>query len=94
MAKNNLIKVEVAYALPTQQWLKSLMLPLGSCVQDAIEQSQILIECPQLADGPLTVGIFCQICTLQQELSDGQRVEIYRELICDPKMARRLRKKK
>ncbi len=93
MAKDNQMKVEVAFALPTKQWLKQLTLPVGSSVQDAIRDSQILIECPQLTESPLKVGIFGQICTLQQVLDDGQRIEIYRELICDAKTARRLRKK-
>lgn len=84
--------VEVAYATPTQQWLKCVQVPIGSTVAEAIRLSDIFIDCPELAQHqPLRVGIFSKPCHLESILEDQQRIEIYRPLMCDPKQARRKR---
>lgn len=90
----SVIWVEVCYANPSQQWLLPIELPQGSLVSQAIESSGILNRCPELVLDDLKVGIFSKKCTLDTVLKEGDRVEIYRPLTIDPKVARRLRAQK
>jgi len=86
-----MVSVEVAYAEPHRSIVKAYRLPLGSQVADALNQAAAdpdfsgvdLIESP--------VGIFGRVARRDQELKNGDRVEIYRTLQRDPKLARRAR---
>ncbi len=90
------MKIAVSYA-PAQrlaeEWL--LELPEGSTVQSALEQSGLqatFSDVPELlARGNLCLGIWGRGCSADQLLSDQDRVEIYRPLRVDPKVARRER---
>ncbi|MCK5924372.1 MAG: RnfH family protein [Methylococcales bacterium] len=86
-----LIEVEVAYADAEQQLIIPLNLAPTSCVQEAITLSGIEDYFPDCNLLTMPVGIFGQRCGLNQLLKKGDRVEIYRPLICDPKVARRNR---
>jgi putative ubiquitin-RnfH superfamily antitoxin RatB of RatAB toxin-antitoxin module len=85
------MRVEVAYAKPDVQVILTVEVPENSAAETAIRVSGILERFPEidLADNP--IGIFSKPCPLQQPLKTGDRVEIYRPLIADPKEARRLR---
>ncbi len=85
------IAVEVAHARPEKQVLLSLEVPAGTTVGQAIELSGIRQAFPDLEVDPARLGIFGQKAGLEQVLRDGDRVEIYRPLIADPKEARRKR---
>lgn len=85
------ITVEVAYALPAQQWLIPLELASGASVADAIHQSGLEQQVPEGLPNPLRLGIWGRPCGLRDLLRSGDRVEIYRPLIADPKEARRRR---
>lgn len=85
------IRIEVAHARPEKQWLVTLELPGGSTVGDAIERSGLAAELPDLEVKDRLVGIFYRPCGLDTVLRDGDRVEIYRPLRCDPKETRRRR---
>ena len=85
------IRVEVAYALPERQLIVPLEAPAGVTVEEAIARSGILDEFPEIDLGEQKVGIFGKAATPGTVLSDGDRVEIYRALIADPKEARRKR---
>jgi putative ubiquitin-RnfH superfamily antitoxin RatB of RatAB toxin-antitoxin module len=85
------IRVEVVYAEPQRQWLMAVELPAGSLVRDAIVASGIGAEVPGLDIHPDRVGIFGQKATLDQVLVEGDRVELYRPLLIEPKEARRLK---
>ncbi len=85
------IEVEVAYALPELQVLLSIVLPADSTAQSAIEISGILERFPEIDLSKNLVGVFGSVCSLDQKLHAGDRVEIYRPLIHDPKEARRIR---
>lgn len=82
--------IEVAYADPDLQLLRSVDLPVGASVQEAIEASGIL---DALSRGfVLTkVGLFGRVVSMTHVLIDGDRVELYRPLKLDPKEARRQR---
>lgn len=91
-ANDELIEVEVAYARPDTQVLIALRVPPGTLVSDAIEQSGVLKDFPEIdLEGANKVGIFGKLTRLNTALQAGDRVEIYRELIADPREARRAR---
>jgi putative ubiquitin-RnfH superfamily antitoxin RatB of RatAB toxin-antitoxin module len=87
------INVEVAYALPEKQVIRAVNVDAGTTIGAAIVQSGIMMDFPELelelehAD----VGIFGKLAAMTTVLNDGDRVEIYRPLIADPKEVRRKR---
>lgn len=85
------IAVEVAYALPDRQTLLRLKLPQGVTAIQAIEQSGMLDMHPEIDLASSKIGIFAKPVTLDRVLREGDRVEIYRPLIADPKVVRRQR---
>ena len=85
------IHVEVVYATLEQQEMVSLELPAGSTLADAIDQSGLAEKFDGLEVEPSRVGIFGQKAKLDQVLREGDRVEIYRPLLADPKEVRRQR---
>ena len=86
-----MLEVEVAYALPHQQFLRRLKMPSGSTVRQAIVQSGALSKFPDIDLKSVKVGIFSRPVDLDVLLNSGDRVEIYRPLILSPTDARRLR---
>jgi uncharacterized protein len=87
-------QVIVAYATPSQQWEIEVNVAAFANVAIVIRQSGILDECKQLRLEELMVGIFSQRVSLDTAVNDGDRIEIYRPLIIDPKQARRNRARK
>lgn len=85
------IRVEVAYARPDVQALIPLEVSQGTTVQQAIEQSGVLEQFPEIDLDENKVGVFGKITRLDTELRERDRVEIYRPLIADPKESRRRR---
>lgn len=86
-----MIQVEVAYACPERQVIVPVMLAAGSTLEQAIEQSGVLSEFPEIDLGQNKVGIFGKLARKTAELKPGDRVEIYRPLLADPKEVRRRR---
>ncbi|MCW8854749.1 MAG: RnfH family protein [Gammaproteobacteria bacterium] len=91
MNESEVIHVEVAYALPDQQLILELDVPVGTSVEQAIKESAILDSYPEINLEKNKVGIFGKLTKLVTELKAGDRVEIYRPLIADPKEVRRQR---
>ena len=87
-SENAQITVEVAFARPDQQLILKLMVSAGTTVRQAIDASGIRDEFPEIEAEPM-VGLFSKKVTLDHELREGDRVEIYRPLIADPKESRR-----
>lgn len=85
------IDVEIAYALADEQVIYALSVPPGTTAQQAIEQSGVLGHFPDIDLGSTKVGIFGKVCPPTQVLREGDRVEIYRPLIADPKEVRKQR---
>ena len=86
-----MISVEVLYAEAENQARYALQLPRGSTVEEAIRISGVLQAFPTLDLQTNRVGIFAKSVGLDTVLQEGDRVEIYRPLIVDPKEARRAR---
>ena len=87
----SLISVEVVYALSDRQTIVQLDLNAGSTVRQAIAASGILQSHPEIDLQRARVGIWSKRATLDRRLRDGDRVEIYRPLVADPKVIRRQR---
>ncbi|WP_300001932.1 RnfH family protein [uncultured Cedecea sp.] len=85
------IRVEVAYALPEKQFLRQVSLPEGSTVEQAIIASGLLTLRTDIDLKKNKVGIYSRSVKLTDEVHEGDRVEIYRPLLADPKELRRQR---
>ena len=85
------LAVEVVYAMRGEQVLVSLKVSPGTTVCEAIAQSGIAQRFPHIDPARSTVGIFGKLVKPDTVLRAGDRVEIYRPLIADPKDARRHR---
>ena len=88
------IRVEVVYALPERQYLRNVKLAEGSNVEQAIVASGLLELRSDIDLQSNKVGIYSRPAMLGDVLNDGDRVEIYRPLIADPKELRRQRAEK
>jgi putative ubiquitin-RnfH superfamily antitoxin RatB of RatAB toxin-antitoxin module len=88
------ITVEVAYALPEKQYLQRVKLDEGATVEEAIRASGLLELRSDIDLSKNKVGIYSRPVKLADVVSDGDRVEIYRPLIADPKELRRQRAEK
>jgi len=83
--------VEVAYATPEKQLI--LTVPFNELLEaeEAISLSGMLERFPEIDLAQNAIGIFSKPCKLDTVLREGDRVEIYRPLIADPKEVRRQR---
>ncbi len=84
------IEVEVAYATPERQLILSLHVAAGSTVYQAVELSGIVNEFPEIDLESAKLGLFGKAVRNPKEeiLRECDRVEIYRPLTIDPKVAR------
>lgn len=88
------LTVEVVYALPEKQYLQKVSLDEGATVEQAIIASGVMKLRPEIDLSSNKVGIWSRAVKLQDPVHDGDRVEIYRPLIADPKALRRQRAEK
>lgn len=88
---SNDLHIEVALAMPERQELIALKVPKGTTLADAITLSGISERFNGFEPDLSKVGIFGKKTSAGQILRDGDRVEIYRPLIADPKEVRRQR---
>lgn len=91
MENGELIDVEVAYARPDAQVLLELRVPVGTTLEQAVRESGILERFPEIDLTRNQMGIFGKLNKLNTVLRNGDRVEIYRPLIADPKEVRKQR---
>ncbi len=84
------MRVEVVHALPDTQHVIAVELNEAASVVDAIARSGFIERFGLQVDDD-HVGVWNRRVTLATPLREGDRVEIYRDLIADPKQARRQR---
>ncbi len=94
MANVKKINVEVAYADVNKHSLIKLVVEEGCTIELAIDRSGILLEFPEIDLMKQKVGIFSTQKKLTDIVKEGDRIEIYRPLLVDPKEARKRRVKK
>lgn len=85
------IRVEVVYALPERQYLRIVKLEQGSNVEQALLASGLLELRKDIDLKKNKFGIYSRPVKLADIVNDGDRIEIYRPLIADPKELRRIR---
>lgn len=85
------IDIEVAYALPAEQVIVEINVPEDCTVREAIRRSGLLAQHTEIDLDQNRVGIFGKLAKLDDRVHAGDRVEIYRALIADPKEARKRR---
>jgi len=83
--------VDVIYALPTQQKVISVSVLPGTSAIDIVCQSNMVSFFPEIDLETVKLGVFSNVVKHDQVILPGQRVEIYRPLIADPKDVRRRR---
>lgn len=91
-AETHLLRISVLYSPAPREVLEiALQMPAGSTVRQALEASGLAGRFPALDLGSATVGVWGRKTTLTQVLREQDRVEVYRSLRVDPKVARRER---
>ena len=85
------IRVTVVYALPQAQTIVELELQQGATVGDALTASRLQEILPGKSFARFRIGVWGGSVSPHTKLRDRDRVEIYRELVADPKQARRQR---
>lgn len=94
MVQNETINVELIYIEPNSQNSLKLDLIKGTNIKQAIQGSGLLERFPEIDLNVNKVGIFSKIKMPDTVLQAGDRIEVYRPLLADPKEARRERAKK
>ncbi|TDJ35324.1 MAG: RnfH family protein [Gammaproteobacteria bacterium] len=89
MAVQNTIEVEVVYALAERQELLAITMPAGATVAEAIELSGIAGKFPEQDLSACTLGLWGRLTDSDHLLQDGDRIEIYRPLLIEPRETRR-----
>jgi len=79
--------ITIAYALPHEQLLEELNIPDETTVEQAIHMSHLLEKYTEIDLATNKVGIFSKLVKLDQQLREGDRVEIYRSLPAKPRDA-------
>ncbi len=83
------MQIVVAYAEASNQAWLELEVPEDCCVRDAIERSGVLKRFPALDLAKSKVGVYGKLVKLEAPLQPGDRVEIYRAILVDPKLVPR-----
>ena len=92
MAEGEHIAVELVWSsAPGQLQRLGLKLPAGASIYQALAEAREQLPPGTLPAAPKSVGILSQLCSQDTPLRGGDRIEIYRELLIDPKDARRKR---
>ena len=84
------LKIVVVYAAPGVEAEIELSLPVDAVVADAVEASGLIARLG-LDDAAIGYAIFGQRSRGDTPLKDGDRIELTRPLVADPKDARRRR---
>jgi putative ubiquitin-RnfH superfamily antitoxin RatB of RatAB toxin-antitoxin module len=87
------LRIEIAYAEPQRGIVKTLHLPAGSRVADALRLAALDPDFTGVDLANSALGIFGRLIRTDEALKEGDRIEIYRPLAADPKVARRARAK-
>lgn len=83
------IRIEVAYARPDRQVVREVEVAPGTSAVQAVVESGLLEQFPEIDLASNRIGIFGKLCKPDRVLAAGDRVEIYRPLVGDPKEIRR-----
>ena len=91
LSHHRTIHVEVVYALPARQLIVALEVPEGTTVREAALLSDLDQQFDGLDISASPLGICGTVVDPDRPAVDGDRIEIYRPLLADPKESRRKR---
>ena len=91
MVENGMLEVEVAYGTAERQFLQRFAVADGTTARQAVLQSRLAEAFPEADIHRAPLGIFGKAAADGTVLRGGDRVEVYRPLLADPKEARRQR---
>ncbi len=96
MDKQQEISIEVAYALAHKQKINQLRVPAGTNARQAAQLSGLDAMFPELDLDTNALGVFSRTLARPEEyqVQEGDRIELYRPLLADPKEARKRRAEK
>lgn len=88
-----MVEIEVVYAAVDRQVLLAVTMPVGTSLRAAVLASGIAAQFPELVLADCPLGIFGKVVADAdvRVVQPGDRIEIYRPLLADPKEVRRLR---
>ncbi|PQZ89922.1 MULTISPECIES: RnfH family protein [Pseudomonas] len=88
-----MVEIEVVYAAVDRQLLLTVKVPAGTSLRAAVQASGMATQFPELDVASCPLGIFGKVVADPEErtVQAGDRIEIYRPLLADPKEVRRLR---
>ena len=89
MPSNHPLNIEVVYAEPGKQSLLAFQVACGTTARQAVLQSALVTEFPHVDFAAAPIGIFGKKVKDSAPLREGDRVEVYRALLIDPKENRR-----
>lgn len=89
-SKNNTVFIVYSKAQHSAVFYQELTINMGATIKDALDAVDFYTKYPEAKGAP--IGIYAKRVTLNYELKPYDRIEIYRELTCDPKQARKQRK--
>jgi putative ubiquitin-RnfH superfamily antitoxin RatB of RatAB toxin-antitoxin module len=85
------IRIEIVYAQQQRSVVKSLEVEQGALIADALRLAALDKDFQGVDLASATVGIFGSVASRDRPLNEGDRIEIYRPLAEEPKLARRMR---
>lgn len=91
MADLDGLRIQVCYTRPGFTFLRNLVVPEGTSLQDAIQRSGVLQQAPEIDLDTCKAGVYGRLKPMDALVREHDRVEIYRPLVTDPKDARRRR---
>jgi uncharacterized protein len=87
--ERDLIPISIVYALPDRQTIVNIEVPLGTTVADAVSRSRLAERFEEISQSPLQCAIYSRVVPNAHVVAPGDRVEILRPLLIDPKESRR-----
>ena len=88
------MRIEVVYATPDQQLVHRTDVNAGTTAAEVLDEACATTAFAGLHWRECAIGVFGEVCEPGMVLKAGDRVEIYRPLLVDPKESRRRRAEK
>lgn len=85
------LRVELVYALPQRYWCEQLELAAGATIADALVRTTLHAQLPGFSVDFGRIAVHGRLVALDTPLADGDRIELLRPLVSDPKEVRRRR---
>lgn len=88
-----MVEIEVVYAAEDRQVLLTVAVPAGTSLRAAVQNCGMVAQFPTLDLSDCPLGVFGKVVADAETrpVQAGDRIEIYRPLLADPKEVRRLR---